>query len=362
MNKIARIFVVLALLCTTMLAFPSAVYAQSGDGNDQFVLGDSYTLEAGQVQVGSIVVVGGTVTIKEGARVLGDIFITGGSLDLRGAVDGNVTSLGSLVDISDTAVIGGDLATVGGTIDRAMKSVVKGHVDINPSNRFNLARPDNYLKLMPNSPFWFDMSPIMDVFGAITRALGMAALAALVSLFLFKPTENVAEAAVKQPVMAFFMGLLTIVVAPALMLVLIITLILSPLGLLGLLIMGLAILFGWIALGYEVGHRMAVSLKVDWAAPIVTGVGVLALVLISEMGAFIPCIGWIIPAFIVLLGLGAVVISRFGTVAQVESATPVRPSMPLPPMPPAAPRPPMKIAGEDVKAENSDDESPDSMA
>ncbi|MCE1253427.1 MAG: polymer-forming cytoskeletal protein [Anaerolineae bacterium] len=354
MNKIARIFVVLTLLCTAMLAFPSVVSAQSGDGNDQLVLGDSFTLETGQVQSGSLVVVGGTVTIKEGARVLGDIFVTGGSLDLRGKVDGSVTSLGSLVDISDTAVIGGDLSTVGGTLDRAEKSVVKGHVDVNPGNRFSVARPDNYLKMMPQAPFIFDMGPVKDVFGAIARALGMAALAALVTLFLFKPTENVAAAAINQPVMSFFMGLLTFVVAPALMVVLIITLILSPLGLLGLLIMGLAIIFGWIALGYEVGHRLASSLKVDWAAPVIAGVGVLALSLISEMGAFVPCIGWIIPAFISLLGLGSVVISRFGSLPQNGG---MAPAMPVPP----AAYPPMKIAHEEVKPEEPGQEPPESM-
>jgi hypothetical protein len=368
MNKIARIGVVLTVLLTAMLVFPAGVHAQSGTGDDQLVLGDSYTLESGQTLSGSLVVFGGTVTIKEGATVEGDIFIAGGSLDLRGAVNGSVTSLGSVVDVSDTAAIAGDLSTVGGTVDRAEKAVVKGHIDIGPSNKLNFAKPGDYLKHLPQSPILFDMGPIKDLFGALTRMLGMAALAALVALFLLKPTEHVAQAAVSQPGISLLMGLLSIIVAPALMVLLVITLILSPFGLLGMIILGLAILLGWIAIGYEVGLRMAGSLKVDWAPAIVAGVGTLVLVAASELGGFIPCIGWLIPAFVTLLGLGAVVVSRFGTVSGLP-ATPVTPSMPsrpatppsvppVPPVPPAtAPQGPVKMAVEDVDGSSDEGNS-----
>ena len=352
MNKFARIWMVMTLLVTGMLAFPSAVHAQSGNGDDQLVLGDSYTLESDQTLEGSLVVLGGTATIKEGAQVKGDIFIVGGSLDLRGSVGGGVTAVGSVVDISDTAVIEQDLSTIGGTVDRAQKAVVKGHIDIGPSNKFNFAKPNDYIQRLPQGPVLFDMSPIKDAFGSFTRALGMAVLAALLMLFLFKPTECVAQSAVKQPVLSFFLGLLTIVVAPALMVLLIITLIFIPLGLLGLLILGLGMLLGWIAIGYEVGRRVTVSMKVDWAAPVVAAVGTLILAVVSELGAFIPCIGWVIPVFISLMGLGAVVISRFGT--QLNNGNyPVIPP-PVPPTPPA-PRTPIKIA--EVEAHDGETEA-----
>jgi hypothetical protein len=357
MNKIARIWVVLTVVLTAMLAFPTGVHAQSGMGCDKLVLGGSCTLESGQTLSGSLVVFGGTVAIKEGATVDGDIFVAGGSLDLRGAVNGSVTSLGSVVDVSDTAIINGDLSTVGGTVDRAAKSVVTGHIDIGPGEKLSYAKPSDLFKNMPQNPILFDMGPIKDLFGALTRTLGMAALAALVTLFLFKPTEHVAQAVKSQLGISFLIGLLSMVVAPALMLLLIITLILSPFGLLGLIIFGLAILLGWIAIGYEVGKLVAESLKVDWAPAIVAGVGTLVLVAASELIGFIPCIGWLISVFITSLGLGAVVVSRFGTIpgtpaAPASPAMPSGPSMPpsvppLPPAPPASPQAPVKVAVED---------------
>ena len=150
------------------------------------------------------------------------------------------------------------------------------------------------------------------------------------ALFLFKPIERVADTAVSRPMMSFFIGLLSVIVVPALMALLIITLILSPFGLLGFIMLGVAMLFGWIAIGYEVGKRIALSLKVEWAAPVVTGLGVLVLSLVSELinfNDFIRCIGWLLPAFISLLGLGAVVISRFGTGDSGHPAMPVQPGV-----------------------------------
>ena len=329
-NTFARIFVVFNMIFTLMLVFPAPVHAQSGTGGDKLVLGQSFTLESGQIQDGSIVVFGGTVRIKDGAQVNGDIFIAGGSLDLQGRVKGTVTSMGSVINVGDTAVIEKDLSSVGGTVTRSEKALIQGRVDISSGDKIDFARPTDVIKSLPYRPILFDMGPIADLFGLLTRVLGLTVLAAFMALFLFKPIERVADTAVSRPMMSFFIGLLSVIVVPALMALLIITLILSPFGLLGFIMLGVAMLFGWIAIGYEVGKRIALSLKVEWAAPVVTGLGVLVLSLVSELinfNDFIRCIGWLLPAFISLLGLGAVVISRFGTGDSGHPAMPVQPGV-----------------------------------
>jgi len=328
-----RLFAVFCMLMILMLALPTPVHAQSGTGNDKLIMGQSFTLESGQVQEGSLIVLGGTVSIKQGAQVNGDIFIAGGALDVQGNIKGTITAMGSVVNVGDTAVIEKDLDAVGGTVARSEKAQIKGRVDISSGDKIDFARPTDVLKSMPQSPILFNMEPFINVFGVLTRVLGLAVLAAFVALFFLKPIERVAETAINRPMMSVLMGLLTFVVVPALMLLLIITLILSPFGLLGILILGLALLFGWIAMGYEVGKRVAAAFKGVWAAPVVAGVGVLLLSLVSELlnlNPMVACVGWVLPVFVSLLGLGAVVMSRFGYIDPSHPAAPFSPAAPLP--------------------------------
>ena len=374
-KQIIRIFLCFSFLLSLGLAFPSTVYAQSGTGDDQLILGQSYTLESGKIQEGSIIVFGGTLLVENGARVNGDVFIAGGSLDLKGIVKGTVSSLGSYINIGETAVIESDLSVVGGTFNRSDKAKIAGHVDISSGEKINFARPSDVIGDLRKAPLIFDWGPIKDIFGGMSRVLGLSALAALLALFLIKPVERVAQAVTEKPMMSFLIGLLTVVVAPALMVVLIITIILSPFGLLGLVLLGAAILFGWVAAGYEVGRRITGSLKVDWAPVVVAGVGALVLSALSELANFIPCFGWIIPTFISLLGLGAVIMSRFGTQA-VEATPSMRPpSAPLPaqaPTPPAPPpeggfpppptEPPTPPASKKVAAKKTQTDKPESPA
>jgi hypothetical protein len=115
--------------------------------------------------------------------------------------------------------------------------------------------------------------------------------------------------------------------------------------------MGLAMLFGWIAIGYEVGKRTAAAFNIVWAPPVIAGVGTLILSLVSGILNIIPlvnCVGWFFPALMSLLGLGAVVVSRFGTSNSLpQPVVPNPPARPLPPMPPMPPSAPVKMADND---------------
>jgi hypothetical protein len=57
MNKtFARLFVVFSMIMTLMLAFPTPVHAQSGNCDGNLIMGQSCTLENGDVQDGSLVI------------------------------------------------------------------------------------------------------------------------------------------------------------------------------------------------------------------------------------------------------------------------------------------------------------------
>jgi hypothetical protein len=144
--------------------------------------------------------------------------------------------------------------------------------------------------------------------------------------------------------------LLTVGAATALIIVLAITVCLSPLAALAALGLGAAGLFGWIGVGTLVGERLLQALNARGIAPIwAAGLGTLLITLISTGLSAAFCLapfGWLMVFVLGCLGLGAVVLTRFGTTDYVPSTalrqssgqgSGQRPSHPTSPPPVLAP-------------------------
>jgi hypothetical protein len=309
MNHIKYFFLFTSMILFSMLAFPKAVHADSGTC-DPVIFGDSCVLSSGQTMNNGMVVFGGAASIEEGATVNGSLVITGGSLSLAGIVNGDITVIGGPVNLESSAVITGSLTTVGASLNRADGAEVLGGVNVEQPQDFNWgfgSIPFNIESSIPRVSL--DLNPLWNIVWTFLRTLAVAALAVVVVLLWQNPTEQVAGMIVSQPVQAGFMGLMTVVVAPALIILLAITIILSPLSLVGILALGIGALFGWIALGLEVGSRMAGAFKVDWAPAVKAGAGTLVMTLLVSLVALIPCVGWLVPALAAILALGGVVIA-----------------------------------------------------
>jgi hypothetical protein len=161
--------------------------------------------------------------------------------------------------------------------------------------------------------------------------MAVAALAMLVVLLAPLATNRSANAIAAQPVLSGGFGLLTLIAAVFGLLLLAVTIILSPFSLIGFLILGIAVLFGWVAVGTEVGRRMATLFKTSWAEPVAAGIGTLTISLITAWFGWIPCIGWIIAPVFAMVGLGGVALTRFGTRPYTPPASPTTVVMPVGP-------------------------------
>lgn len=342
MKTVSKISLILLILLIALFAFPGAALAQApNNGSDQVVFGGTFTLNSGQTLNGNLVVFGGLATLEKGSVVNGDVALTGGSLNANGEIKGSITSVGGSINLSDTAIVDGDINTVGGTLNRTNLAVVKGNISSSAPGNIRLPLNWNFYNLR-NIP-WNDIfHPIGSVLWGIFQSLAIAALALLVVLFMPTPTRRVSNSIIAQPVIAGGLGLLTVVVAPALILLLLITILLIPVGLIGVLLLVVAFLFGWIAMGLEAGDRLAGLFKVQWAPPVSAGIGTLVLSLFSSIFALVPCVGWVLPAVIAIVGLGGVFLTRGGT-RDSQPGGPVRvvpsnpPQAPVMPAPPAAP-------------------------
>jgi hypothetical protein len=329
--------VMLACLLGLLLAFSATPVFADGDGG-RIIFGDSFTLESGERMDGDLVVLGGSVVLETRSRVDGNVVAVGGNVRVAGEVDGDVVAFGGNVVLRSTAVVDGDLVTIGGNVQRDYGAVVRGD-EVEGFGFQVFPRIESFptrLRFAPWVSRW--SSSIFNIFGDIIVALALAALGLLVVLFWPKQTEVVGQAVLAAPWPSAGVGLLTGVVAVVLIILLAITICLSPVAfLLGVALL-VACLFGWIAVGLLVGRRLLEAFNVRGITSLMAvAAGTL---LISVLQA-IPCLGDILAFVVGCAGLGAVVLTRFG-----------RQTYPLPtPIPPAPPGPPLPIQPEEVALE-----------
>lgn len=339
--KISLRLASLALLLALVFLPVQSAAAQGINFDGQVIFGQSYTLKSGNSMDGDLLVFGGSAAIEEGATVNGDVIIFGGSLSVDGEVTGNIAVTGGTVSLSATAHVYGDLATVGATLNRTEGSQIDGQIYntatswIDGTNAEQPVIPDvPAVTVEPTIPTiniggWWNS--LMNVF---SQAVGLAVLAMLLMLFLAPHADRVAHAVLAQPLTAGGLGLLTVIVAPIALVLLVITLILIPVAAIAVVALIVAGVFGWIALGYEIGQRFTKAIHQNWHPAFSAGLGTFALSLASSALTSIPvlnCIGWLVPFLLGLAALGAVLMTRFGTQAvtapvKETAVTPIDPA------------------------------------
>jgi len=304
-----------------------------GPGGDRIVLGENYALHSGEVLDGNLAVLGGTAVIEADATVHGDVTVAGGVLTVDGRVTGNVSLMGGSVHLSDTAVVEGDLASFAGSIDRALGAEVHGDVfsGLRTPSRMEPAPVIPELPGSETTPRNWLSRFIAWQLGTIGSILLMGLLGVVLVLVAPRAVGRVASATAIQPALTFVVGLLTLVVG---VLAGGILLIACGLGLLVWLALIAAGILGWIGVALWLGQRILGSLRLHTASAMGEVLaGVAAITLLARLPW---CFGWLAWLIFVSWGLGAVVVTRFGTQeAQGPSSTMVR----LPPVePPLAPR------------------------
>ncbi|MFC2064074.1 polymer-forming cytoskeletal protein [Chloroflexota bacterium] len=320
MKTTLKLFLILGVLLSIFI--PAQIVQASGLDDGQVIFGSNYTLASGESLHGDLLVFGGTVTVETGAIISGDIVLFGGNLTVAGEVNGDLVLIGGSGILKSTAVVNGDLNSVGGSFVRESGATVHGSLnnfDSPPVVDFEL--PGRIIT--PNLPQLpgdigrlvgpINFNPFSEFAWLLIKSMGWAALAALVLLFFDKYTYKVSRAVVHQPLIGGSIGFLTVLAVIVISVIMIITIILIPAALVAILLLGFAIAFGWISVGMEVGNRLAVTFNQEWSAPLSAALGTFVLNFVANGIGFIPCIGWLVPFIVSMIGLGAVFLSRFGT-------------------------------------------------
>jgi hypothetical protein len=346
-------------------------------------------MQAGEKIDGDVAVFGGSVSIPAEAEIDGDLVVFGGSVEVNGTVTGDIGAFGGSVNLGRTAVVGGNIGLVGGEASKAEGATIGG--EVRNLNRFGLGRGGDFdlnvpTPPLPATPPMPGTSPVQPeaparqgnegreynwewpehewespgyswggrVFGFFSHVVGniaflLAVLAVswLVAAFMPEQMKVVGDTITTSGPVSFVVGLSTTAVVTIVGFLLALTICLAFVPLLAGLVLGIALLLGWISAGQLIGERLLAATGrpySNFVASTLLGVAVLTVIAKMPIISQIPCLGFIvglvgglIGLIVGLTGLGAVILTRFGTQPYVPGSGSYRRTPPGPgPASPAA--------------------------
>jgi uncharacterized RDD family membrane protein YckC len=293
------------------------------------VIGSDATLKEGE-STEAFVVIGGNGVVK--GKVKDAAVVIGGSLEVSGEVgDAAVAVMGDLT-VRSNAVINGDAVSVGGHPEVEDGATIKGTVQAVDFGALGLPRVEwlrDWLRYCV-----LKLRPLSLKVGWVWAIAGIYLLIYLaVAVLLRRPVEVCINEFTRRPVTTFFMGLLTKLLAPIVMIILCITVV----GMIVVPFIGAALLFGAIIGKVALLEYLGDSIRraVGSAEPLKPAVALLVGAAVITLFYLVPVLGLITLAITSLWGLGIATTAAFGS---MKRETPVK--LTPPPATPAAPAQP----------------------
>lgn len=247
---------------------------ENSDGDDRLSFGDGAVVKAGE-------------TVK-------DLVVLKGDAEVFGTVDGDAVVMAGDLIIHDGGKVRGDAVVMGGEIDLQSGGILEGE-----KVRGDFHVPDMHEE---------ESSDFGDTLGkGIFRWLLLMAAGLLAMTFIPARVQQMAAHFERKPLAAGMIGVLTIAALLPGSLLLAITLVGIPLVPVVWLLAGFSSVVGTVAIAQVVAQKLPLKRGPKSAAGMM-GWGLLLLVL----GTLPPVVGVLATAAISVMGLGAVVMSRFG--------------------------------------------------
>jgi hypothetical protein len=247
----------------------------------------------------SMVKVGESVTVPEGISVK-SVVVVGGSATVYGEVKEDVVAVGGSIILKDTALVGGDVVAIGGKVLKEAGTIARGEIV-----EMSLG------SMAPAFAFVSKGVGLREVaLFSFLSFLGFLALVVLLVAFFTPQLGRISGSVEQNPVKNFLVGFLIV----ALILPITLLLVVSLVGIIfipfWLLLLGVALIFGFVAASHLIGKKVLNLARLSGKPMMVEAlVGVVLLGLV----AFFPLIGPLVKIIASLSGLGAVYWTRFGT-------------------------------------------------
>ena len=283
-----------------------ALRVAAGDVQFDSAVGGNLMAAGGQIALGKDAVVGGNATLYAGrvtvdGRVDGDLHASSRRITINGEVRGDVDARADIIELGPNARIGGTLryrsrselrkaegATIGAIVLRQRERRAGGEEVVIRHRSLDL--------------------PSAWPLGGFAAVLSLLVSAVVFLLLVPRYAAQSSDRLVEGPLGAVALGVLALIAVPVVAILLCITLLGIPLGLLLLAVYPVLLLVGFFIGVLAIARRLAVALRRPQPAGFVGTFGwfVLALVIAVLVG-MVPGIGKLAVALLVLGGSGAAV-------------------------------------------------------
>lgn len=305
------------------------VIAAGGNVSIEGAVGDDVRAAGGTVSVsgpvtGDVAAVGGNLTLDSGATVGGDAWLGGGTINVRGTVTHDLHARGGDVRLDGTvrgnaelrgaAIVVGPTARVQGRLVYASPQAAR--IDPAAVITGGVKRLPTPLGLRPEGVHWVGL-----VLGWIVALLALLTTTTVLRWVFPRASVQTAATLARHPWKSLGLGFALLLCIPAAAVVLFITVIGTPLGLILLLLYPLALALGWFVFAVWIaeglgrlwfgrqGPALAWQVLLLWL-----GVLVMALV------CLIPWLGQLLLFVALLFGLGALGLHLAGRYASGGAA------------------------------------------
>jgi hypothetical protein len=243
----------------------------------------------------AVVVADAEATVPHGTVVSGPVYVIGGTTRIDGRVRGRVTQIAGTVVLGDEAVVD-TVRHIGGRELRADGAVVRRRTDV------EVAPADN--------------TPLSSLVPVVLTTAFLALVGAGLARRRRRNVDRMAQALRAHPVITVTVGLLLTLTLLSVFVFMAFTLVLIPVSLLGL-VVGLAI----VGLGVVAWGHLLAGLA-GRRRPAATAVGVVAVMAVLQVAGLVPVVGDLLVAFVLLSGLGAVIVTYLGFAEFAPAALP----------------------------------------
>lgn len=328
------------LLALLLLALIAGVWVSPAAAQGGVVFVDHYTLAEGERVDGDLVVFAKTITLEHGSRVTGNAALFAEVVNVRGRIDGELAVLGGDVVLGSGMQVAADVNICGNEVSQADGLRIGGETSLKCDDTGVILR--DFASLAFDSSNWqweqLDLPEfVLNNLGRIdvpavtpgnqlgfmaSMALIAAALNGLVALLFPMRLRRASEAALSAPVATGLIGVLSFVLAGALVgligitVLLVVTACLAPVLWLGVVAVGLMTALGWAALSLPVGVWFLSLMDIRRISSLAaTSVGTFILTMGTGLLTLNLWTGliYVLVMFILLSwGLGAVVMTRVG--------------------------------------------------